>query len=284
MASTARGLIDLLRPELPFAAGICVVAGELLGLGRIPAVGETLLGFLVGFFISGSEMALNDYFDLVVDMVNHPERPLPSKRVSPREALVFASVFAVAGFVTSSLWSLTVLLLSVLVWVVAVLYNWRYKEAGILGNVMVGFSVAMTFVLGGVGATGLLNGLVLTFGACAFVFDLSEEISAGAMDVLGDEKRRVRSVARLRGRDFALRVSAALFALFVVLTSIPAALGWLGKAYLVMVAVTDVMVVTLAFLLVRSTTVKEGRLRIRQLYIGLTVFIVAVIASRLLFS
>jgi hypothetical protein len=46
--------------------------------------------------------------------------------------------------------NLTALALAAAVWIVGILYNWRYKETELLGNTMVSFSVAMTFVLGGV--------------------------------------------------------------------------------------------------------------------------------------
>lgn len=277
-----RGFIDLLRPELPIAAGICVVAGELLGGGRIPTLGEAFLGFLIGFLVSSSEMTVNDYFDIDVDKVNHPERPLPSGRIKPWEAAFFAVLLTIAGLAASLLWSLTVLGLASLVWVVGILYNWRYKETGLPGNLMVSFSVAMTFVLGGVAATGFPNGVVLSFGASAFLFDLSEEISASAMDAAGDELRSVKSWARTRGKDYALRVSAVLLAVFILLTFVPFVMGWLGIAYLILASVADLSVVVLAALLLKSETIEEGRTRIRQLYIALTFFVVAIIASQLL--
>jgi len=38
-----RGLISLLRPELPFAAGICVIIGEIITLKAIPSISEMSL-------------------------------------------------------------------------------------------------------------------------------------------------------------------------------------------------------------------------------------------------
>lgn len=69
-----KGAIQVFRPELPFAAGVCVVLGELIALGKFPSLPEMLLGFLCGFFISGSAIVLNDYYDLEVDKVNTPDR------------------------------------------------------------------------------------------------------------------------------------------------------------------------------------------------------------------
>ena len=74
----ARGILQILRPELPFAAGVCVILGEIVALGGLPPFREAMLGFVCGFFLSGSAIVLNDYFDLEVDRVNTPERPLPS--------------------------------------------------------------------------------------------------------------------------------------------------------------------------------------------------------------
>ena len=64
--SKVRAVSDLVKMELPIAAGICVIAGEILALRHLPTLSEALLGFLVGFFISGSAMISNDYFDLDV--------------------------------------------------------------------------------------------------------------------------------------------------------------------------------------------------------------------------
>ncbi|WP_348304749.1 UbiA family prenyltransferase [Methanothrix sp.] len=73
---------DLVKPELPVAAGVCVVAGEVIASGSVPEASVGIHGFLAGFFISGTAMITNDYFDLEVDRVNHPARPLPSGRIS----------------------------------------------------------------------------------------------------------------------------------------------------------------------------------------------------------
>ncbi|MBE0644490.1 MAG: prenyltransferase, partial [Bacteroidetes bacterium] len=68
------GMARLFRVELPVAAGLCVVLGELLALGAIPSVAAIALGFLSIFFISATALILNDYFDYEIDLVNAPAR------------------------------------------------------------------------------------------------------------------------------------------------------------------------------------------------------------------
>jgi len=273
---------DLLKPELPLAAGICVIAGEIISSGYLPTFPRLLLGFLTGFFISGTAMITNDYFDLSVDKINHPDRPLPSGRITVFELILVAGLFSFAGFLAAALLNLTLLLVAFVIWTIGLLYNWRVKETGLLGNMVVAFSVASTFVFGGLVVGGLFNGIVWTFGSLAFLFDLGEEIAGGAMDIEGDKQRHARSLAILKGRNFALRVSGLLFAAFVSLSFLPFLAGWLGNLYFALVTASDLGVVYFTFRLLTNQTPQEGRKRIRELYLTLTIPVIAIVISRLI--
>jgi geranylgeranylglycerol-phosphate geranylgeranyltransferase len=282
IVAKAIAVSDLVRTELPLTAGVCVVAGQALALGGLPPAGIAIAGFLAGFFISGSAMITNDYFDLEVDRVNHPSRPLPSGRISVRELAALTCIFTAAGLAAAALLGPLMLALAAVVWLVGITYNWKFKESGLPGNIMVAVSVAWTFVFGGISAGGLSSGLVWTFGALAFLFDLSEEIAGDAMDAKGDELRSVRSLARVRGRTFALGVSVALLALFILISFVPYMAGWLGTAYLALVLIADIAVCYFALGLYRSRTPAEGRKAMRRLYLTMTVFTAAFIVSRIL--
>ena len=273
---------DLLKPELPLAAGICVIAGEIISSGNLPTFAQLLLGFLTGFFISGTAMITNDYFDLSVDKINHPDTPLPSGRITVFELTLVAGLFSFAGFLAAALLNLTLLIVALVIWTIGLLYNWRIKETGLLGNMIVAFSVASTFVFGGLVVGGLFSGIVWTFGSLAFLFDLGEEIAGSAMDIEGDKLRHARSLAILKGRNFALRVSGLLFAAFVSLSFLPFLAGWLGNLYLALVAASDLGVVYFTFRLLTSQTPREGRKRIRELYLTLTIAVIAIVISRLI--
>ena len=129
-----QGLFRLFRFELPFAAGVSVLMGELLALGRFPAVGDMAAGFLSVFFISASALILNDYFDIESDRINAPERPLPSGQVSPQDVIILSIVVTILGLAISYWSGLAALLVAGLVWLVGFLYNWRFKQTGLPGN------------------------------------------------------------------------------------------------------------------------------------------------------
>ena len=273
-----RAIHGLIKTELPIAAGVCVVAGMVIS-GQTLSLNTVLLGFAVGFFLSGTAMMTNDYWDLEVDKINHPDRPLPSGRITVNELKVLAVIFSVAGLSAAAILGLVPLVFSVIIWVLGLLYNWRYKETGLTGNMMVSFSVASTFILGGVAAGGVFNGLVWVFGGIAFFFDLAEEIAGGAMDAEGDAMRGVQSIARVRGREFALRSSALIFGVVIFLTFLPYVLGWLGSFYLVSVVVLNAGVSYLVYKLLKTSTPAEGRKILRLLYISMMVFVLVFIVS-----
>jgi geranylgeranylglycerol-phosphate geranylgeranyltransferase len=86
------GLIRLFRPELPLAAGICVTTGQVLAAGKLPPLLIGILGFVCGFALSSADLILNDYFDYEVDLVNHPDRPLPSGAVTRSDVIGLTAV------------------------------------------------------------------------------------------------------------------------------------------------------------------------------------------------
>jgi len=263
-----KGIIGLFRPELPFAAGTCVLLGEIVALGSFPSGREAILGFVCGFFISGSALVSNDYFDLEVDRVNAPGRALPSGAVSPREALLLAAAAILIGLAAAFLIGIHALILSVIFSAAGVLYNWRLKQEGLPGNLMVAASVAITFILGGLAVGNPFDKIVWFFGLTAFLIDLGEEIAGDAMDMDGDKKRNSRSLAIVYGKQAALRISGAAFLLVVLISSIPAIFGWLGRAYLIIICFADAITLFSTAKLLGSRTPDEGRRYMRWIYLG----------------
>ena len=263
-----RGLIHLFRPELPFAAGICVLLGEIIALGHLPALREAVLGFSCGFFISATALILNDYFDLEVDQINAPERPLPSGQVTKGEVVALSILTTLFGLASAYWIGLPELLVALVFCFIGVLYNWKYKEAGLLGNLMVSASTAVTFILGGMIVGEPWNKIVWIVGLIGFFLDLGEEIGADAMDMEGDKKRKSRSIALVRGRPFAIRLASSLFFLVVLISFVPVVLGWMGTLYLVLILITSFFTILFSIRLLRSQTLDQGKTSLRGIYLG----------------
>lgn len=275
-----RGLVRLFRFELPLAAGLCVVLGQVLALGAAPSLPAAALGFLAMFCISATALILNDYLDLETDRINAPHRPIPSGAVRPRDALVLSMAVALAGLLASAALGRVALVIATIIWVVGVLYNWRFKRTGFAGNVMVAASVGMTFIFGGITVARPTSVYAWWFGTIAFLMDLGEEIAADAMDIEGDKLIGSASLAILYGRAFALRVSAIIFGVLVVVSLIPFVLSLIPKVYLVPILTMDVVTLYAAIRLL-DARLATPRAHIRAIYLSGLAAVVIFLVLRL---
>ncbi|MBX0331118.1 UbiA family prenyltransferase [Oscillochloris sp. ZM17-4] len=264
----ARGVLQVFRPELPAAAGVCVLLGEVLALGTAPPRSAMGLGFVCGFLLSGSALITNDYFDLEVDRVNAPQRPLPAGILTPHEVMALGIGTAILGLAAAAAFGPLALGLSLVIWLMGFAYNWKLKAAGLWGNLVVAVSVGITFILGSIAVGQPWSPTVWTFALIALVFDLAEEIAGDAMDAEGDQQRGSRSIALMRGRAAALRISGALFGLVVLLTLLPVGRGTFGLAYLMPIGLMDLLIIFFVTRLLGSHTPAEGRKAMRGLYLS----------------
>lgn len=274
-----KGLFRLLRFELPFSAGVCVVMGQLLAMGKIAPVSEITLGFFSVFSISASILVLNDYFDIETDKINAPNRPIPSNLVTPPEALLLSIILLSVGFILGYFINIAALLCLIILSIIGFLYNRKYKKSGLPGNLLVSFSVGMTFIYGGVSVGLPFNKMVWFFGVIAMLIDLGEEIAADSMDIKGDLLIGSNSLAIKYGKDSALKISGYIFLIVILLTSLPFILNWFPIVYLLPIAVMDISIAYSSLRLVNSKN-EEGRKYIRWIYLGATLGLLIFILMR----
>lgn len=276
-----KGLIRLIRFELPLAAAICVMLGQLFALGKFAPLHLTLSAAISVFLISASILVSNDYFDVETDRINAPHRPIPSNAVTSNEALLLASFLLITGIILSYTISIEALLFSIGLIVIGLLYNRKFKRHGLTGNLMVSFSVGMTFIFGGLSVGLPFNKIVLFFALIAALVDLGEEIAADSMDVKGDLLIDSNSIAIKYGKEKALRLSGLIFTSVILLSLIPFLLEWFKLIYLLPIAVMDFFIGISTYKLIKSKN-EEGRKYIRLLYLGATFGLLIFLFMRLI--
>jgi geranylgeranylglycerol-phosphate geranylgeranyltransferase len=277
------GIVRLFRPELPCAAGICVLIGEVVVLGALPPFQVFVPGFLCGFLLSASALITNDYFDIEVDRINAPQRPLPAGIVHPSIAMILGLTAGGIGLGVALLIGPAAFALSSLLWLSGFAYNWKLKAMGLWGNLIVCTSVAATFMLGGIAAGQVWNLTLWVFALIVFFFDLAEEIAGDAMDAEGDKERGSKSIAILWGRQVALRLSGILFGVVIVLSVILVFSGGATISYRLVIPLMDIAILYFLSRLVTSRTSEEGRSAMRNLYLtgsmGLLAFLISLLLT-----
>jgi geranylgeranylglycerol-phosphate geranylgeranyltransferase len=276
-----KGLIRLFRPDLSLAAGLCTVGGQIIAAGHLASWPVTLLGFLCAFGCSGAVLVVNDYFDFEVDKVNAPERPLPSSAVTKREAILLGILISLLGLIPAAFLGSACFTFTLLFWVIGFLYNWRFKETGLPGNLMVSSSVAFTFILGAMTIGQPWNALVWVFAMMAFFIDLGEEITGDALDMEGDWKRGARSIARSMGKPFALQMAVVLWGFVILIGWIPVLTGQMGMVYLLTILAVDALIINFSVRLIRTDDVSTQRLCMKGIYIGATLVVLAFLIGQI---
>ena len=190
--------------------------------------------------------AINDYWDVDKDRINHPERPLPSGRLTRQQARMgAASLFAVAAIAALQLGLVPFLWVAVtipLLWY----YSQILKYSGILGNAIVAFSVAALIIFAGL----VVHRPLALFAATGFlsIYQWVKEIIWDVRDATGDGARGVTTIATWWGDKTALAI--AWGAIVGLGGSIPIALLVLPMTHPVWFAsFTAAMIVSLAIAL-----------------------------------
>jgi geranylgeranylglycerol-phosphate geranylgeranyltransferase len=191
------GFVRLMRPVNCAMMGFAVIVGAVLANPQFYGVDvrNVFYGFITGFALTAASMAINDYYDRTIDVVNEPSRPIPSGAVRSREALVLALILTVVGFLAAYLTSALCLLPAAIAWIIFVAYTTFGKRSGLPGNLLVSACVATPFVYGSIAIVRVVQLNVLIFASIAFLSNTGREITKGIVDVKGDATAKVRTMA-----------------------------------------------------------------------------------------
>ncbi len=176
-----------------------------------------LAGILAATFIGAGGYVVNDYFDLPIDRINRPKRMLPSGKISPKAAYIYAIVLFVIGlqfsFLTGIIPAVIMALFNLLL---LFFYARQLKTTFLIGNLTVAYASASTFIYGGIVAHNLEN--IWLIAAYAFVYTLTRELLKDLQDIEGDKVIKASTFAIKAGHRTTMAVNLALAILLVGIT------------------------------------------------------------------
>lgn len=234
-----RSYVSLIRPVNALMMGLAVVVSEVVIIGGAPPPIKMLSGFLVSFFLTSAAMVINDIVDLEIDRINAPQRPIPSGRVSISSAKIYAAILAFAGILSAVPLSAYGVPLAIATFLVSLVYNFRGKKVGLIGNVMVAYCVAVPFLFGGLAVAETIDVKIAVFFLLAFLATTGREIVKGIADMEGDRTKHIATLALSRGPKQAALVAVIFYLSAVFLTPFPSVIGVLGIWYIVLVIIVD---------------------------------------------
>jgi 4-hydroxybenzoate polyprenyltransferase len=210
----AADFVELSRPFTLVAPALGFLSGGLTAIGAAPREPWTwsllaypLLGALMAAVLNAASNTLNQIYDLEIDRINKPRRPLPEQRVSLRAAWVFTWVtYAVAlllawlvapGGRRECFWIVLVATATTFVYSAPPL---RTKRFGIWANVTIAIPRGVLLKVAGWSSVKTVFGLEPWFiGAIFGLFLLGASTTKDFADMEGDARGGCRTLPIVYG-------------------------------------------------------------------------------------
>ena len=237
--------LELLRPVDGLMAAFAVLVGSVVGLTGFFFGISLLLAMASVFLFSSAGIVLNDYFDLEMDKVNAPNRPLPSGRIKKKTALHYSIALFAIAIALAAIINILCLGLALLNTLLEVLYAWKFKRIALLGNFTDSWFPASSFLYGALAAQSL--GAVPWLALLAFLANTGREIHGDLEDIKGDKKVKAKTLPILLGEKKSLLLGNLFILAAVMLSFLPWHLGILSVYYAVVVACADMVFIASMF-------------------------------------
>ena len=216
--------IEITRPINCLMGALTVVIGLLNTRFNVPLdklMINIIMGVVTYIFLAASGNIINDIYDIEIDKINRPERPIPRGSISLKQAkklyFLFLSIGVILSYLNTLIFSLT--------WIILVLVpffgfiGWFYaaygKKSGFPGNIMVGVSFSIGLVYGAYLNSSVIPPYILYFFITAFSLLVAREIIKGCEDIEGDKNQGVKTLAIKIGIKASRNISV-IFALLAV--------------------------------------------------------------------
>lgn len=276
--------IEILRPGNALMSAISIILVALIDKTiSIPVV----LAMLAVFFETAAGNVINDYFDYKIDLINKPDRPIPSGRISLKNGRNYGYFLffmgTVCGFFISYLTNNWIPFAIVLFAdVVLYLYAYKLKSTPLLGNLTVGFMTGFGFVFGGFSInnpTIIMTSIFLGF--FALVMTTAREIIKDIEDIEGDKADGARTLPILIGA----KKPAILAVILIVVDSALCPLLYyyhvFGILYLPVIAIAVVLFIYSAIIILKSQEREVAAKASKNLKIGMLIAFVAFVFGSL---
>jgi 4-hydroxybenzoate polyprenyltransferase len=198
----------LVAPALGFASGAATAAGAApRDLWSLDLLLYPIIGLTMAAVLNAASNALNQIYDLDIDSVNKPKRPLPSGRLSLKAAwtftlIAYAIALALAWFVQPGgrhecFW------IVVAATIITILYSappFRTKRLGIWANVTIAVPRGVLLKVAGWSAVKTIIGVEPWFiGAVFGLFLLGASTTKDFADMEGDARGGCRTLPIIYG-------------------------------------------------------------------------------------
>lgn len=248
--------ITLIRPINFLITAASIYVACLLAGGTQSQLLTMLFASLGGALIGGGGMIINDFFDIEIDRINKPSRPLASGVVEKFDALMFYGGVTGAGLIMSLYTSLTAFIIAFVAVAIIFLYSYHFKSTPLFGNIIVGGLTGLAFIYGGAAIGNIQQAIMPAI--FAFLINVGREIIKDMEDVEGDAKNGAVTFPIKYGMKSAATLASFFLAAVSASTVFPYAIGLYGMKYFITVnAGVNIVIAYVVYSLWKNQTTKN---------------------------
>ena len=219
MTKKIQAIVKLIRPINFLITFITVVVAAFICQPGFVFSSSIILAAFAASFTLASGNIINDIYDVEIDKINRSSRPLPSGKISYKEALVLYFTFLLLSLIISLFINIPAFFIVILATLVLFLYSKYLKRIPLIGNITVAFLTGLVFIYGGIAVENYDAAIIPAL--FAFLINFMREIVKDMQDVKGDEKAGVISFPIKYGFQKSKILSLVVSILLILFTFYP---------------------------------------------------------------
>ena len=238
-----------------------------------------ILAALTGALVTAGANAINDFFDIEIDRINRPDRPLPRGEIPRQEARLMWFITSMAAIGLNIFVNPTALLIVIISIVLLFFYSAQLKGTILVGNIVVGLMTGMAFIYGGIVVGGVNRAIMPAI--FAFLANLARELIKDVEDIEGDRAQNIITLAIKYGTRPALALATASLVFLIGSTFIAAYLAVYHLVFLYSLLAADFLMLGVIGMIWRDSSTARMRLVSNILKICMVIGLLSIIAGSL---
>lgn len=230
-----KSIFSISRPVNLSITFIVVIISAMICSNTLDVTFTIFFGALSALLVAAAGNIINDYFDIETDKINRPNRPIPSGKISEKEALQLYLAFNLIAIIIAGLISLMALATVIITISLLFLYSYRLKGTALVGNIVIALCTSLAFVFGGV----IVGNTAASFIPALFAFQITliREILKDVEDLEGDVKSNQITFAGKYGSVKSIQLIKILIILLILTTFYPFVIHLYSVIYFIIVIV-----------------------------------------------
>jgi geranylgeranylglycerol-phosphate geranylgeranyltransferase len=205
-----KSFLTIIRPFVSSISGFIATVVYFQTTNKFQIQPAIFLFFIV-FLTTAYGFVLNDYFDIEKDKIDHKNRPLPSGKISPKNALLLSVLFATLSLFFSIFIGIEGLIINILTISLLGIYSKINNKYGVLANIITATISSFVLIIGM--SVGSFSWIIFYLSFATFFLILGREIILDIRDLNSDRAIGKESYPLKHGIKKSVNMAILLFSI-----------------------------------------------------------------------